>query len=128
MNNLRNLSPKTNSSEGTFFFFLYTFSQLPNALDKETYDQLKSTPPTAEGHPNLFAWFCLVMKFNDTVKNTWPAVGGAAKPKVEPKKAVEKVEEKVEEKPKADEDEMDLFGDDDEEDSVSIFNSERMLS
>lgn len=84
---------------------------------------MKNTPPSAETHPNAFAWYCLVKRFNDAVRNSWGAAAGAAAGKPAPaKKAAEKPKE---EKPKADDD-MDLFGDDDEDDAVSLlFNSEK---
>lgn len=86
---------------------------------------MKTTPPTAESHPNLFAWFCLVKRFTDDVRKTW---GGAAAtaPKAEKKAAPAKTAEpKKEEKPKKEGDEeLDLFGDEGEEDAVSLlFNS-----
>ena len=60
------------------------------------------------------------MKFTDAVRLTWAPVGGAAAGKQDKKPAaIIPVETKVaEEKPK--DDDMDLFGDDDEEDSVGL--------
>lgn len=60
------------------------------------------------------------MKFTDAVRHSWAPAGGAASGKQEKKPAATKpVETKVtEEKPK--DDDMDLFGDDDEEDSVGL--------
>jgi hypothetical protein len=75
---------------------------------------LKSSSPSAETHPNVFAWFYLVKRFTDDVKKTW---GGAAAGKQEKKPA----QGKKEEKPKAEGDDVDLFGDDDEEDEVSSY-------
>jgi len=97
------------------------FRQAPNNVDRETYEQLKSSPPTAAAHPHTFAWFCLVARFNDSVRNTWVAAPAPAA-KAEKKQAVvaPKVEEPKKEVKPAEEDEMDLFGDDDENDEVSL--------
>jgi hypothetical protein len=83
-------------------------------------------------HPHTFAWFILVNRFHETVRASW---GGAPSKKVEKveKKVEDKVEAKVEatkeEKP-ADDDDMDLFGDDSEEDSDVrlIFNRTELIS
>ncbi len=95
------------------------YSQLPTNADREAYELVKANPPSAASHPNTFAWFVLVHRFSDAARNTWggaasaPAKGGkAAAPKKEeaPKKEAPK---------KTDDDEMDLFGDDGEDDAVS---------
>ena len=88
--------------------------QTPTVADKEAYEALKGADISAETHPNAFAWFCLVSKFTDAVRATWPAGGAAAKGGKGGKGG--KKEEKKAEK-KDDDDEMDLFGDDDEEDA-----------
>jgi len=93
--------------------------------------------PKAETHPNTFAWFVLIHRFSEVIRNSWTGAApakAAAKPaaaakkeepkkeepkKEEPKKEEPKKEEPKKEEPKAD-DEMDLFGDDNEEDVVSI--------
>ena len=49
--------------------------QQPSAADKEAYDNLKQGTLSAETHPHAFAWFCLVYKFSDAVKASWPAAG-----------------------------------------------------
>lgn len=54
------------------------FSQLPNEKDKEAFEKVKTAPPSAESHPNTFAWFILVSKFTDAVRGTWGAAGGKA--------------------------------------------------
>lgn len=51
------------------------FRQLPTAQDRDTYEQMKNETPSAETHPNVFAWFCLIKRFTDAVRATW---GGAA--------------------------------------------------
>jgi hypothetical protein len=99
------------------------YRQLPTNADREAYELVKSSPPSAGTHPNTFAWFVLVGRFSDAVRATWtgaqaaPAKGGDKKPaaKVEAKKEEPKVEEKA-----AADDDMDLFGDDDDE--VRNFN------
>ena len=93
---------------------------------------MKSTPPSAETHPNLYAWFYLVNRFNETVRVQWGAAAGAAK-KEEKKPAAaagakqpeKKAEAKVE--TKAADDDLDLFGDDADDGGVSLlFNSNIM--
>ena len=89
--------------------------QQPTAADKEAYEQLKSNPPSAQTHPNTFAWFVLVGRFTDAVRNSWTAGGQQAAPAKVVKQQAKKEEPKKEEAPaKKEEDEMDLFGDDDE--------------
>jgi hypothetical protein len=80
-------------------------------------------------HPHTFAWYILVGRFNETVRATWSAPAGAAKKGEKAPAAKKEAEKKVEEKP-ADDDELDLFGDDSEEDSdVSlIFNRTELIS
>lgn len=114
---------KTNTSEGKpilpkSVLIDVVYSQLPTAADREAYDQLKSTPPTAATHPHTFAWFILVGMFDESIRKTW---AGVQAPAAKPTKAApaKKEEPKKEEKPAADDD-MDLFGDDDEEDEVSF--------
>ena len=100
------------------------FRQLPTNADREAYELVKTAAPTAAAHPNTFAWFVLVGRFSEVARNTWAGPQAAA-PK-QAKAAAPKKEEapKVEEAPKkeaaaADEDEMDLFGSDNEEENVS---------
>jgi len=92
----------------------YLGGQLPTAADREAYESLKNTPPSVATHPNTFAWFVLLHRFSDAIRNSWagaqaaPAKGGDKKTAAPAKK---------EEAPKKnDDDDMDLFGDDDEED------------
>lgn len=84
------------------------YSQLPTGADKEAFDLIKGNAPNVETHPHTYAWFCLVNKFHDSVRNSW-AAGAAAKGGE--KKAAPKKEDKKEDKPAADDDELDLFGD-----------------
>lgn len=89
------------------------YRQLPAAADKEAYEQVKNSPPSVETHPHTFAWFSLVSRFQDSVRNTWAAP--AAAKGAEKKPAAKKEEpKKVEEKPAATggDDDLDLFGDD----------------
>lgn len=110
--------PNNNSSAGKPPNFPLTyFSQLPTAVDRDTFEQIKTSSPSAETHPNVFAWFYLVKRFSDAVRATW---GGAAAGGKQDKKPAQA---KKEDKPKGGDDDMDLFGDDDEEDEVSsLFN------
>jgi hypothetical protein len=90
---------------------------LPTNKDKDAFENCKASPPTADTYPNTFAWFCLVSKFTDAVRGQWAGAQQAApkggKPKVEAKKTEEKKEVKKED------DDMDLFGDDEEVDEVT---------
>ena len=87
------------------------FRQTPTSADADAFKALSKETLSAETHPNLFAWFCLVSKFSDAVKNSWAeatsAKGGKGGKKEDTKKEVKK----------EDDDDMDLFGDDDEEDA-----------
>ena len=98
------------------------FRQLPTNVDREAYELVKTAVPTAAAYPNTFAWYVLVQRFSDVARGTWAGPQAAA-PK-QAKAAAPKKEEapKVEEAPKkaADDDEMDLFGSDNEEENVSI--------
>ena len=104
---------KTNSLEGIPHLKTYKHRQLPNSVDRETYEKCKSTPPTAAEFPTAFAWFVLVGRFSDAVRESWQQAGGAKGKQAAPAKKEEATK-------KADDDEMDLFGDDDEDDAVFI--------
>jgi hypothetical protein len=116
---------------------LLVYSQQPTAADREAWEAVKAHVPSAATHPNTFAWFVLVNRFSEAARNSWtsaqaaaPAKGGktaAPAKKEEPKKEEPKKEEPKKEEPKKEEpkkeaapadDDMDLFGDDDEEDAV----------
>ena len=84
--------------------------QAPTQADVEAFTALQSENLQAASHPHVFAWFCLVFKFTDAVKKTWPAAGGAAKGG---KKGGKKEETPAD-------DDLDLFGDDDEEDAAAV--------
>ena len=93
--------------------------QQPTAADKEAYQALSAGPVAAETHPHTFAWFCLVFKFTDAVKDSWPAAAAGGK-KEGGKAAGKKGKGKKEEAPKKKDDDVDmddLFGDDNEEDA-----------
>jgi len=85
---------------------------------------MKTATPSAETHPNVFAWFYLVKRFTDTVRATWGGAAAGGKPAAKPAAS------KKEDKPKAGgDDDMDLFGEDEEEDEVSsLFNSSKRYS
>jgi elongation factor 1-beta len=84
--------------------------QAPTQADVEAFDALKSENIQAATHPHVFAWFCLVYKFTEAVRKTWPAAGGAAKGG--------KNNKKKEDKPA--DDDLDLFGEDDDEDAAEV--------
>ena len=99
-------------------------SQLPSAADRDAFNSLKASPPSAETHPHTFAWFTLVYMFEDSVRNTWagqaPAAAKGAQKPAAAKQEVKVEAPKKEEPVKADDDDMDLFGDD-EPDEVSLY-------
>ena len=90
-------------------------SQQPTLADKEAFEQLKNSPPSAHSHPHTFAWFVLVRRFTDAVRNLWggAAAGGAKGGKQAPKQEAKKEAPK---KVEAEEDDFDPFaeGGDDE--------------
>eukprot|EP00356_Strombidium_inclinatum_P012754 CAMPEP_0170491452 /NCGR_PEP_ID=MMETSP0208-20121228/11037_1 /TAXON_ID=197538 /ORGANISM="Strombidium inclinatum, Strain S3" /LENGTH=216 /DNA_ID=CAMNT_0010767029 /DNA_START=11 /DNA_END=661 /DNA_ORIENTATION=- len=98
-----------NTLENTLKNQQWVGGQAPTDADKTAFEALKSADLSAETHPNVFAWFCLVSKFTDAVRNSWAAAAPAKAGKG--KKAEKKVEKKE------DDDDLDLFGDDDEEDA-----------
>lgn len=90
--------------------------QQPTAEDKEAYESLKSGTVSAETHPHTFAWFCLVFKFSDAVKASWPAAGAGGKKDGGKAKGGKDKGAKGGKKEAKKEDDMDmddLFGDDD---------------
>lgn len=98
---------------------LYIGGHSPNAEDALVYEQYahSKTEPNQDKHPNLWAWYALVVLFRDPVRDSWkvshaqPAKGGAHKPA--PKK-----EQKKEEPKKENKDDDDLFGDLDDDAST----------
>jgi hypothetical protein len=106
----------------------FVYRQQPTAADKEAWEVVKANVPSAATHPNTFAWFVLVNRFSDAARNSWaaaqaaaPAKGGKAAPakKEDTKKEEPKKEEPKKEAKPADDD-MDLFGSDDEDDAVCL--------
>ena len=92
--------------------------QAPTSADNDAYNAVKDSNLSAETHPYTFAWFCLVSKFSDAVRNEWAAgaaaKGGAKGGKAAAGKKGGKGGDKKEAK-KEEEDELDLFGDDDDD-------------
>lgn len=100
---------------------LYVGGHSPNNQDLLLFEQFTSsnTEPNQQTHQNLWSWFALVSLYTPQIKETWKAAQGkpaqAQKPaqkKAEPKQAA--APKKEEPKPAADDD-VDLFGDDDED-------------
>jgi elongation factor 1-beta len=93
----------------------------PASTDKVAYDSLKTQTLSAATHPHVFAWFSLVNKFSDSIRASWgdaaPA-GGADKKGGKQAKGGKKGAA-AKEAPKADDDDLDLFGDDNEEDAAA---------
>jgi len=52
--------------------------QMPSKDDKEEFANLNGKCPNVDTHPNAFAWFSLVGKFTDAVKDTWTAAAPQA--------------------------------------------------
>ena len=106
-----------NTLEATLQKQQWVGGQNPSSADKETFEAMKTQELSAESHPHAFAWFCLVWKFSDQVRNGWAAAGaakGGKGGKQDGGKKGGKGKEKKEEK-KADDDDLDLFGDDDDD-------------
>lgn len=113
-----------NSIEASLKNAQWVGGQSPTVADKEAFEAVKSANLSPETHPFAFAWFVLVSKFSDAVRNTWPAGGAAAAKGGKGKggkkggKKEEKKVEKKEAKP-ADDDDMDLFGSDDDDEAAA---------
>jgi hypothetical protein len=60
--------------------FTVDYSAAPTGADKDAFEQVRNNPPSAESHPNTFAWFTLVQRFTDAVRGTWGGAQGGAKP------------------------------------------------
>ena len=45
---------------------------VPSSKDSEAFSHMKSLKVQAVPFPNLFAWFALVNKFNENVRQSWP--------------------------------------------------------
>ena len=107
-----------NTLEATLKNQQWVGGQAPTAADKDAYEALKDgahpfktvdSSLRADTHPHAFAWFCLVSKFSDAIKGSWAAGAAAKGGKKGGKKDAKPTK-------KADDDDMDLFGDDNEED------------
>ena len=109
-----------NTLENTLKNNQFVGGQQPSAADAEAFEALKSSPPSAETHPLTYAWFCLIYKFSDAVKESWASSGKGGAAKGGKKEAGKG---KAAAAPKKDADELDdLFGDEDEGDAeVSEF-------
>ena len=103
-----------NTLENTLKNQQWVGGQSPTVADKEAFDEVKTMNVTPATHPHVFAWFHLVFKFTDAVKNTWPAGGAAAGGKGG--KGKDKGGKKDKKQEKKEEDDLDdLFGDDDDD-------------
>ena len=98
-----------NTLENTLKKQQWVGGQAPTSADKEAFEAVKSTDIKPATHPNLFAWFCLVSKFSDAIKNSW---GAAA-----PAKGGKGGKGGKKEAKKEEDDDLDLFGDEDEADA-----------
>ena len=88
--------------------------QSPTVADNEAYEALKDSNLKPDTHPHLFAWFCLVSKFTEPIRKSWPAGGKEEKGG----KGGKKGGKGKKEEPKKEEDDLDdLFGDDNEDDA-----------
>jgi len=102
---------------------LFVGGNFPNAEDALLFEQYFSSnsEPSQASHPNLWSWFSLTSIYTAPVKESWKQV--AAK-KEEPKKTEAKKPEPKKAEPKKEEpakdDDMDLFGDDDEGDAAAL--------
>ena len=71
----------------------------PSSLDAKVFEELGAQVPSSATHPYLYAWYVLMSLFTTKVKESWPAP-----PKPAPVAAA----------PAAEDDDVDLFGDDPE--------------
>ena len=104
-----------NTLEATLKNQQWVGGDAPTNADAEAFEAVKSANLSPATHPHAFAWFCLVSKFTDAIRGSWTAAA--------PAKAAKggkggKKDAKKEAKPAADDD-MDLFGDDNEEDEAA---------
>lgn len=105
-------SSKTSSSVGKWLSLDdLPCRQQPSNADKEAFDQVKTSPPSAETHPHTFAWFVLVQRFHDTVRASWAAPAGAAPKGGDKKGAKQEAKKEEPKKETADEDDFDPFAD-----------------
>ena len=85
--------------------------QKPGAADREAIEKIKKgSIPRPDSHPNVFAWYAMVSKIKPETRSKW--TGDA----VIPAPVFAKAEAA---KPAAEEDELDLFGDDPEADAAA---------
>lgn len=54
---------------------IWVGGQQPTGADREAFESLNGVP-NAKTHPNTFAWYCLVSKFNPSVRDSWAGAGG----------------------------------------------------
>lgn len=102
---------------------LFVGGNFPNAEDAALFEQYTSSnsEPSQAAHPNLWSWFSLVSIYTPAVKESWKQVAAKKEEpkKAEAKKAEPKKAETKKEEPKKDDD-IDLFGDDDEGDAAAL--------
>ena len=51
---------------------------MPSKEDAERFAALGNKAPYAETHPNTFAWYTLVARFSQEVRDTWTVASKAA--------------------------------------------------
>lgn len=102
---------------------LFVGGNFPNAEDALLYEQYTSSnsEPSQASHQNLWSWFSLISIYTPAVKESWKqtATKKEEPKKTEAKKTETKKAETKKEEPKKDDD-MDLFGDDDEGDAAAL--------
>ena len=52
--------------------------QQPSKEDAEQFVSMSGKAPSVDTHPNAFAWYALVGRFTDDVRNSWAAAAPAA--------------------------------------------------
>lgn len=96
----------------------------PSLADREAFEGLSGKMPNVATHPHAFAWYCLVARFADSVRQSWTAAaapaakGGKADAKKDNKKA-DKKKEAPKPAAKKEDDCDDLFGSEDEDDEAA---------
>ena len=98
---------------------LWLGGQQPSSADREAFEAMGSAP-NPETHPAAFGWWVLVSKFAPAVRGAWGAAQDAGKGKADGGKQKEgKGKGGKKEAKKEEEDEMDLFGEDDESEAAA---------
>merc|ERR1712166_1499135 len=78
-NNIHKQMSDIDTLEKTLASQQWVGGQTPSNADTDAFTKLVESDLRADTHPNVFAWFTLVYKFSEAVRNSWTAAaaGGA---------------------------------------------------